>query len=249
MNDEQPTHEVNGSGPESSPIDPAAAASPSGPMTSNGLPDDAAKARLSQRSPVEGRWVVAGGLGVVAALVWAVVAILRGRRRPETRSETVARLTQQAAQSGSEVAQHAAQEAARTGSRVAHAAARTGSHAAHQLATAAAPAAQFTAQVAAREGTRVGGLAAGSLGTATAAAGGLAASAAHSGQHVAESLAEVPGAVVEGVESVHTWVSRWVTRVLALLAFATGYVLGAQAGRERYEQIMSIARQATDRMR
>ena len=54
-------------------------------------------------------------------------------------------------------------------------------------------------------------------------------------------LADVPHLVAEGGEKVHRAWTKWTGRLILSLAAGTGYVLGARAGRSRYEQIVRVA--------
>ena len=50
--------------------------------------------------------------------------------------------------------------------------------------------------------------------------------------------------VAEGVERVQKAWSKLVTRLTILVFGSAGYVLGARAGRERYDQITALAKRA-----
>ena len=61
---------------------------------------------------------------------------------------------------------------------------------------------------------------------------------------VAAVAADGAGEVVDGVEAVQKAWSKLMTRLTILIFGSIGYVLGARAGRERYDQIVSVAKQA-----
>ena len=68
------------------------------------------------------------------------------------------------------------------------------------------------------------------------------------GHKVGSTLSEVPDVVSDGVESVQKWWSKWTRRLVIAVFGGTGYVLGAAAGRERYEQIAGAARAVAGRV-
>lgn len=104
------------------------------------------------------------------------------------------------------------------------------SEAAGKAAATATPVVLAGAGLLAKEGKRVGERV-GEIGTHAAQAG------AHAGENVVETL-----------EHAQKRVSRFFLKLLAALAFGGGYVLGAQAGRERYDQIMQGADQLRSRV-
>lgn len=72
------------------------------------------------------------------------------------------------------------------------------------------------------------------------AAGGAASTVSAAPKAVANSTSEITGSVV------HTW-RKTMARLSLLVGFAAGYVLGARAGTERYEQIKTTAQGLTQR--
>src|SRR3954453_20666362 len=74
--------------------------------------------------------------------------------------------------------------------------------------------------------------------------GGKAVEAA---QRAGGGVGDVAGAVAGGAEHVYDRTTTWVNRLLLLLIGFAGYVLGAAAGRERYEQIAGLARSVANR--
>lgn len=72
------------------------------------------------------------------------------------------------------------------------------------------------------------------------AAGGAASSVSAAPKAVANSTSEITNSVV------HTW-RKTMARLSLLVGFAAGYVLGARAGTERYEQIKTTAQGLTQR--
>jgi hypothetical protein len=74
--------------------------------------------------------------------------------------------------------------------------------------------------------------------------GGKAVSAA---QRAGGGVGDVGGAIAGGAEHVYDRTTTWANRLLLLLIGFIGYVLGAAAGRERYEQIAGVARSVASR--
>ena len=74
--------------------------------------------------------------------------------------------------------------------------------------------------------------------------GGKAVSAA---QRAGGGVGDVGGAIAGGAEHVYDRTTTWANRLLLLLIGFIGYVLGAAAGRERYEQIAGVARSVANR--
>lgn len=227
----------------------------------------AAWPRRSGGTPAE---VVAvlGGAGTTAGVYWGL-SRLRPRLRPQSRSE---RLTQGARAlgaasvvAGTRAVERANEVAAPAGAKAVEAARRgahTGAEATHRAAAAATPVVLSAAELATREGRRAGALAAQGASElavrtseVTSRAGEVTAKAAQSGQHVAATLAEVPGTVAETVVETlsdttehlgRSW-RRFTFRVVLVGAAGTGYVLGARAGRERYDSLVRVARDLAGR--
>lgn len=96
------------------------------------------------------------------------------------------------------------------------------------------------------EASEVAGRAAAVAGPALLAGAGMLADqgkrvgerAAELGSHAAQAGAHVGEEVVETLEHAQKRVGRFFLKLLAALSFGGGYVLGAKAGRERYDQIM-----------
>lgn len=165
-------------------------------------------------------------VGLVAG-VTAVLAVLRyawswARPKPKTADERLSEATQAlgaaAVGFGGRAARRTTAVAERSASAaepVVRDAAARAADVAQEAAARAADVAQDAAEIAAGGARKV----------AAAAAGGAS-------------------EVVDGVEAVQkAW--RKLTRRLTILVFGSaGYVLGARAGRERYDQIVSVAKQA-----
>lgn len=189
-------------------------------------------------SPVVPALVGAGVFALVAWVLWR----LRLRRRPPTPAERLAEAT------------HTLGDAST----------RFAGRALHRLSDVAEPAAERTASLA-RRGLHAGAEGAGELAGVAAGVGlvagakaadvGLKAGAkaadvgmragskaAEVGHRVGSELVEVPEAVVGAVEDAYRTWRKWMRRLVLAVITAIGYVLGARAGRQRYEQIVGYAR-------
>lgn len=220
-------------------------------------------------------WVLVGGSSALAGLPW-LVSRLRPSRRPPSRSERLAQSSRavgaaslvvggRAVKKLAEVAEPAGERAGDLARRSAYA----GAEVAQRAAAVAAPAVLSAAEAATREGRRAGALAAhGATGLATSArevsaqaahgatelatsARELSAQAAHAGHVVTSTLVELPetvaGTVAEQVDDLQRGWRRLTLRVTLAVAAGVGYVLGARAGRERYDDITAAAREVTQR--
>jgi hypothetical protein len=157
--------------------------------------------------------------GVVAVVVWVVVQWRR--RRAPTPGERIA-------------------SAGRTASTAV-------ARGAKELVSAAAPVVAQTAHDA-----RVAAVSAGSGAVELAGtAGAVAAKGLHAGAHatgeITGTLAAVPEAVAERVHDLQRGWHKLVNRVVMLVSLSVGYVLGARAGRQRYDQIAGFASRLADR--
>jgi hypothetical protein len=209
--------------------------------------------------------LLAGG-GLVA-LVLFVLWRLKLRRTPPTPSE---RLTESAravgaasVAAGGRVVERLSDNAGPAAERAAELAKRgvqTGAVTAQRAATAARPAVAAAkpavaaaATVAAREGLKVGSkvsanagdLAAKATDVAGDVAGNAATIAAQAGQTVASTVADVAESIGDAGHSVHKTYRKWTFRLWFSTFAAIGYVLGARAGRERYDQIVGLAGKVT----
>ena len=160
------------------------------------------------------RWPLIGGLVAGIAALVAVVRIIRSRRQPAVDE----RLAEAAHSLGS--------AAVGLGSRAARRTAAVAQPVARDAAALSVVAAQDAAGFAAEEARKV----------AAVAAGGV--------REVAEGVAGGVREVAEGVERVQKAWSKLVTRLTILVFGSAGYVLGARAGRERYDQITALAKRA-----
>jgi hypothetical protein len=70
---------------------------------------------------------------------------------------------------------------------------------------------------------------------------------ASTGAQVAEGAAAAQGTVSDAALDVRKFGRKWTRRILFLVSLAVGYVFGAAAGRERYEQMIGAARSLADR--
>ena len=66
-------------------------------------------------------------------------------------------------------------------------------------------------------------------------------------QRAGAGVGDAAGAIAGGAEHVYDRTTTWINRLLLLLIGFAGYVLGAAAGRERYEQIAGVARAVANR--
>lgn len=184
-------------------------------------------------------WPVIGGLvAAVAAVLW----LLRGvgpRRRPPTKTERL-----------SEAGQALGAAAVGLGTRAARRTAAVAEPVARDVATRAVTTAPKAAGVAADAAQNAAGLASGAAqnaaGLASEAAQTAARTAAEAAAKVASAAAEGAHDVAAGVESVQKFWHKLVTRLIIVVFGSIGYVLGARAGRERYDQIAAGARRVRD---
>lgn len=116
-----------------------------------------------------------------------------------------------------------------------------------QVQTSARPAADMAGELV-RKGATVG-VAGAALGAAKVVEAGseLGSRVASTGAQVAEGAAAASGTVADAAEDVRTFGRKWTRRVLFLVSLSIGYVLGAAAGRERYEQMVGAARSLAER--
>ena len=196
---------------------------------------------------------VVGGGSILAALLW-VLWRLRRRRRQPTPSERLAEATRAAGAASVGLAGRTAGWLSDTTSPVAE---RTGELTRHGIRSSAEGAQRAVATVApvivagagaaAREAMRAGSFATQEASGLASRASEVGVKAAHAGHRVSTSLADVPHMVVEGGEKVHSTWTKWTRRVLISVSAGVGYVLGARAGHERYEQIAGVASQVGHR--
>jgi hypothetical protein len=193
------------------------------------------------------RWLqLVPGAALVAALVWAV-ARLRRRHEP-TNAERLAEASRAASAALAHRARELAASAAPAAETTGHLAVR-GAHAGTQIAgraaAAAAPAVVAATGAVAREGRRAAAQAGSGVAELASTAGELAARAADGGQRlgstVAETLGEVPEVVGERVDDLQRTWSKAMNRLTFAVFIALGYVLGARAGRQRYDAMAGAA--------
>jgi hypothetical protein len=174
-----------------------------------------------------------GVLGVtagVAALIWAGRLLFARlfRKKPPTPQERLVEATGALGGAAAKLGGRAAQRTAKVAQPVAKDAASLARGAATEAAALMIGAGSQAASVAVSAGTDAVELAAdGARKVATVAAGG-----AHE--------------IAEGVERVQRGWRKLVTRLIIVVFGGGGYVLGAKAGRGRYEQIVSAAGQARE---
>lgn len=165
-------------------------------------------------------------VGLVAA-VTAALAVLRyawswARPKPKTADEKLVEATQ-------------ALGAAAVG---------LGGRAARRTASAAERSASVAEPVVREAASRAADVASDAASRAADVASDAAGLAVGGARKVAAVAAEGAGEVADGVEAVQKAWSKLMTRLTILVFGSIGYVLGARAGRERYDQIVSAAKQA-----
>jgi hypothetical protein len=194
--------------------------------------------------------LLAGG-GLVAVVLF-VLWRLKLRRTPPTPSERLAESAKAvgaaSVAAGTRAVGKLSENAAPAAERAAELAKRgvqTSSVTAQRAATAAKPAVAAAAAVAAREGAKVGSKAVENAGDIAAKAGDVAAKAtgvaALAAQSATSTLSDVGESIGDVSHSVHKSYRKWTFRLWFGTFAAIGYVLGARAGRERYDQIASLA--------
>ena len=196
---------------------------------------------------------IVGGGGLLAALLWTLWRLRRRRQQP-TPSERLAEATRAAGaasvglagRTAGRLADATSPVAERTGELTRHGI-RAGAEGAQRAVATVAPVIVAGAGAAAREAARAGSFATEEASELASRASEIGVKAAHAGQRVGTSLADVPHMVAEGGEKLHSTWTKWTRRVLITLSAGVGYVLGARAGHERYEQIVSVASQASRR--
>lgn len=158
---------------------------------------------------------VAAGAGALGVLVTWILWRLRVRRRPPTPSERLAGATRA-------VGAASARLGDRAGDRLGEVAGYVGKRAPGVASHAAEIAGEVAAQ-AATAATEVGGR---TVQAAQRAGGGLADAAA---------------TIADNAEQVYGTTTKWLNRLLLALVASFGYVLGARAGRQRYDQLAGLA--------
>lgn len=203
-----------------------------------GIGDAAAAGRRPRRL------LVLTGVVSGAAAVAAVVLAVRWRRARQERRSRSAIGVDRLAGRASALAYRVPAVAAPAAAAVRSAAIRSGRRAA-ELAAAAGrtglPAAATAGRAGVAAGRSVGIRAAqlASAGTALAAAAGS--SGVRRGRRVGEAAGAVPGAVSERSDQLQQRGRKVMGKVTAVVALGVGYVLGARAGRQRYEQLKQTA--------
>lgn len=191
-------------------------------MTYPGTPDHvqepAEEQEQQRRSPMPVDPAV--GVAVGGALGLAVLLWLLSRLR--LRRQQPHTPSEKLVQAGREASSAVGHQASRLAGEAAEAA--------EKAAAAATPVVLAGAGVLAKESRRVGER------------------AAEMGTHAAQAGAHASENVVETLEHAQRRVSRFFLKILAALSFGGGYVLGAQAGRERYDQIVRSADQLRSRL-
>ena len=192
------------------------------------------------------------GLGGLGALAW-LLARLRRRRRP-TPSERLTEAAQAVGTAsfalGGRVADRAVAAAAPVGDRagdVTRRGAQAGAELAQRTVATAAPVLVAAAQTASREGRQVASLATEGVTELVERAGDLGSKVAQAGKGVTSTIAEVPETIAEGGDLLQRKWRKLMSRMTMLIAGGAGYVLGARAGRDRYEQMTRAAAKVAQR--
>jgi hypothetical protein len=180
--------------------------------------------------------VVAG----VAAFLLAI-RMIRLRRHEPTPQERLTEATQALGTAAAQFGGRAAKRTAEVAGPVAKRTAEVAGPAARRTVAAARPVAKDATLLAVGTAHEAAGLAADAAGVAAGVA-------VESARKVGEVAAGGVREVVEGVESVQKAWHKFVTRLIVVVFGGTGYVLGAKAGRERYDQIVGLAKQAQGRV-
>lgn len=192
-------------------------------------------AEADETPPAQRGHRLAAAAAALTALVTIVAAVIRLRRRPSRRpperrrpaaAEEAARRVRTASVHVRRQAEHLAGVTAPLMASVGHvslAGARTGAAAARQAAHGAT---RFTKAAASRAAGRVG---------AVAQAG------VQVGRRVGGAVESVPEGILEGGHRIQKVWRRGMGMLSVGVGFAAGYVLGARAGRQRFEQIKQAA--------
>ncbi len=200
-------------------------------------------------------WPVVGGLVAVVAAVLLALRGIRLRRQPATPSERLteagqalgvaaAGLGARAARRAADATEPVSKRAAEAAQPVAKRAAEAAGPVAKRAGKTAGPVAKEVAARAVSGAHDAAGLAQGAVGGASDVAQGAAGRATEAAGKVAAVAAEGAQEVASGAKSVRKAWHKFVTRLIIVVFGSIGYVLGARAGRERYEQIAAAARRA-----
>ena len=209
---------------------PAAAASddvvPSPPPES-----DLVVAQPDKTAPTLGdRRRLAVALGALTGLAALLTTVLRKRRLRARRPPTPAERAAQRARAASVAARARAEQIA------ASAAPLTATT--RQVARRSTQAAARTAR---RAASATPGLAAAAASRAAAGVTAVAQRSVRGGQWVSGAVGSVPEAVSDRSERLHKGGRKAMNRLTMGLGFGAGYILGARAGRERFQQIKQAA--------
>ena len=167
----------------------------------------------------------AAGAGLAATLLaWLLARWLGNRRQPTTTERAV--------------------ESARS---LGGASLTQGKRIAEEVQTVARPAADMAGELL-RAGAAAG-VAGAAIGAAKVMEAGseVGSMVASTGAQLAEGAAAASGAVADTAHDARKFGRKWTRRILFLVGLSAGYVSGAAAGRERYEQLIGAARSLTDR--
>ncbi|WP_148571844.1 hypothetical protein [Nocardioides caldifontis] len=180
--------------------------------------------------------------GLTAALavaLYVVRGLLFGRKQ-KTRSELLAEAARTKSEAAAASARKAAERAAKQAGPAAKEARKAADKAAKKAAPIAAAGAGAVTATAAKVGTEVAAKAVDVGGEVASKAAALGAGAAA----VAAGIGEEVGDTVHGVQKK---VRKTRRRLFVIVCLAIGYVLGARAGRERYDQIVAQAQKLMGR--
>lgn len=168
---------------------------------------------------------LAAGAGLAATLLAWLLARWLGKRRQPTASERAVKLAESLG-----------------GASLTH-----GKRIGEQVQTGARPVADKAGELLLKGATA--GLAGATVGAAKVLEAGseVGSRVASTGAQVAEGAAAASGTVADTAHDVRKFGRRWTRRTLFLVSLAVGYVSGAAAGRERYDQMVGAARGLAER--
>lgn len=168
---------------------------------------------------------VAAGAGLAATLLAWLLARWLGKRRQPT-------ATERAVESASDLGSYSLTQGRRISK---------------QVQAGARPAADKAGELVRKGATA--GLAGATVGAAKLVEAGTEAGSmiASTGAQVAGGAVAAQSTVLDAAHDARRFGRKWTRRILFLVSLAAGYVVGAAAGRERYEQIVGAARSLADR--
>jgi hypothetical protein len=183
------------------------------------------------------------GIAALAAVVWGILRALEARSRRNRPTARAARRASVLQGSASALAGRSARQLSETASSTSRAAAKTGKQASRNAATRRKEA----AKVAGKRKKETTKAAAKGRRQTVSAVSQAADTASRRGQAVASGTAAAPRRAAKKARRAKRTVARNLWQALLVAVGGAGYVLGAKAGEERYEQIEQQAAQLTSR--